>query len=167
MKTSTLYEILGALLLYGIVFAAIWILRYSLDPVLLGTGLVPGDEGNPNIPLSNLVDAFQLYASIVLGISFVCFFIWYLLGGVVIRPTAPAATWMLIWLLFFVVIAASAGVVSWLSQQDMDAASSDYRQEYVAGFYFVSGLVLYYLASIFFSPLHARYRIWPAKHLRR
>src|ERR1700722_18533340 len=100
MKTI-LYEILGALVLYGLVFAAIWILRYSVDPFLLGTGLV-ADESSVNNQLSNLIDTFQLYASIVLGVSLVCFFLWYLLGSVVIRATAPSSTWIIVWFLFVV-----------------------------------------------------------------
>ncbi|WP_058187897.1 hypothetical protein [Terracidiphilus gabretensis] len=165
MKTI-LYEILGALVLYGLVFAAIWILRYSVDPFLLGTGLV-ADESSVNNQLSNLIDTFQLYASIVLGVSLVCFFLWYLLGSVVIRATAPSSTWIIVWFLFVVVILAAAGVVTFYSQLKMDEITADYQQGYVAGFYFLFGFLLYYLASVFFSPLHARYRIWPARHVRR
>jgi hypothetical protein len=166
MKTI-LYEILGALLLYGLVFAAIWIFRDSLDPSLVGTGML--QEGSKvNQALSNLLDTFQFYASIVLGVSLVCFFLWYLLGSVAIRATAPASTWIAVWFLFAVVILVSAGVVIYLSQQDLlQLLVKDYEPGYTAGFYLLSGFLLYYVASVFFSPLHARYRIWPARHVRR
>jgi len=165
MKNSTVYEIIGALLLYGVFFVAIWVFRDQVDPVLLGTGIDPGGE-NANV-LVRLLDNFQLYGSIVLGVSLVCFLIWYAMAASAIRPTAPNSTYLLVWFLLFVVILASAGIVYWVSTGQLDAISKDYLPEYVAGFYFGAGLLLYYAASVFFSPLHARYRIPPAKYVRR
>ncbi len=167
MKNSTLVKIVIALLFYCIAFAAILVQGEDNPLVLkvLGTELDPHGGQQQVTQLINLVTSFQTYAAIVLSVSLVCFLVWHVLTAAVIRPTARSSTWLLVWWLLLVVILVSACIVSFVAMPVLNGFTEDYKPGYVAAFYIGVSIFLYWTASVFCSPLNARYRIWPAKYL--
>ena len=134
-------------------------------PLRAGTDYIPTViDSNPSSPnAADIVQSFQINTSIVLGVSLLCFWIWFWLAGWEIHPTKPQGTWLLVWwlLLFVVVIAAIIAMVrSFLSLGENPDAFSGFT---AASIYFGLGIFLYYLASILSSPLRARYRVPGAK----
>jgi hypothetical protein len=163
MKNRLLIDLVFTLLIYGIVFAVLWVSPDLVDAQILNSGIDPGsDQG---ALLQTLIEKFQMYASIMLGVSLVSYLIWYVLGEYVVRPNASGSTWYLLWFVLLILILGSAGLTTYLSQVDM-GDTKNYTPEYVATFYFASSVLLFYIVSVFFSPTHAKYRIWPAKYIR-
>lgn len=157
MKISFVIEILLALFLYGVVFAALaWV---GSDVI---AGIIDSD-----VKHAEIAEHFTQYAYILLGASLVCFLLWFTFAAGVIHPTAPGGRWLLVWFLLLFVVLVAAGVVTWLLQQDFVELQDPYDPWRVGGLYFGAGVILYYVASVVCSPLRARYRIPPAKILHR
>jgi hypothetical protein len=95
------------------------------------------------------------YSLIMVGASLFCMLAWYALGEWGIKPWASSGVWLGTWFFLLAVVAATATVIYFLDYPNSDP--------YLL---FGGGIGAYYLASVLFSPAGAKYRIWPAIHVR-
>jgi hypothetical protein len=152
MKNKPAFNLVGIILIYALFALAI--------------SQIPPEYLSPVISTSkqNFAYDFQNNAYIVLGVSFACMVLWFILGEWVIQPFAAGTTWYLTWFLLFAVVVGTAVWVSYLGPKDhrsLDPLNYD-----AAGWYLGAGVLSFYLTSVFFSPTSAQYRIWPAKLVR-
>ena len=147
MKNRVLTDILAILVLYG-VYAAIIYLVSTQSTIL---GISP-----QRFRMVEFILHFKNDSWIVMAVSLMCMLAWYVLGEWGIKPYAPSGTWLLVWFFLLVVILGAAIAVAF-----MDPLNST-----VTTYYFIGGVFFFYLGSVFFSPLNAKYVVWPARHLR-
>lgn len=102
-------------------------------------------------------DKPPVWPASMLAVSLAMMLLWYVLGEWVIRPNASAATWYAAWSAGLLVILIAATVATFVEVAD-DASP---------WLHFLGGIGTYYLASVLFSPEFAKYRIWPARLIRR
>jgi len=86
--------------------------------------------------------------------------LWYVLGEWVIRPHASATTWYGTWFALLALILGWACFVFIMESQDTSANPNPWL-------HFLGGAGFFYLASVLFSPLFAKYLIWPAVIVRK
>lgn len=95
----------------------------------------------------------------VVGVSLLCALVWYVLGEWSIRSWASLATWYSLWFLLLLVIVAVAAVMQFVGSWKLPDTGMNVTM-------FVGGAGFYYLATMLFSPFHAKFLIWPSKHIR-
>ena len=140
---SLLIDLAGILIVYS-VYAVNTVLIYGLDRFT-------GDE-LARLPLE------------MLCISLGCTLLWYALGEWVIRPTAPSGTWYAVWFLLLAIIVGAAAYITFAEGREALVHSDAEAHPWL---HFVGGVGYYYVASVLFSPTFAKFRIWPARHVRK
>ena len=156
MTNKQLLNLIGILALAAVYALAIYFL--IPDDVL-------GYTGKLNVhDQAAYIQSFRDYMSVVAGVAVLCSLTWFVLGGWGIKPWAPARTWYLSWFSLLLLILLTATVLCFVR---LDGAAPGPVSPQVASFYFLGGVAYFYLASVFFSPTHAMYLIWPSRLIRR
>jgi uncharacterized BrkB/YihY/UPF0761 family membrane protein len=108
------------------------------------------------------LEAFQYWSLVVMGISLLVTFCWYVVGS--LGPKAHSTshgTWVIIWLMGLLVVLA-AGIVAWFFGPQAS------EKNYILGLYFCcGGAFFYYLATMLFSPVNIKYSVAGSKMIRR
>ena len=132
---------------------------YILEPMLLKT--YP-----PNLPIDTTIDlwieSFQTWAYVCVGAAVIAIILWYLFGQTVFKtnhekPNGKRGLWALLFIL-----PACAIAISFFS---LDETESEPVLAYL--FFVVNGLLLYYLATVFFSPPSVKYTPSLSMQIRR
>lgn len=144
MKNRMLIDVAGIL--------AIYILYLIATVMLYGVERFSGD-------------AIETLPLVMVGVSLACTLCWYALGEWVIRPFASAGTWYAVWALLLMIVVATASYVSF-REGVLANLPGHTDAETFTWLHFVGGIGSYYLSSVFFSPTFAKFRIWPASHVR-
>jgi vacuolar-type H+-ATPase subunit I/STV1 len=90
--------------------------------------------------------------------SLAAILLWYVLGEWVIRPNATAAKWLATWWLIFVGLGIFVAVACFMETFGQTQSTDAYPWLHVVGC-----MGAFYVCSVLFSPLFARYTIWPAR----
>ncbi len=141
MMKRVLTEVVGILFIYAIYAIAV-VLFYDVD--------ISAPENWPIWPL------------VVWAGSFLAMAIWYVLASVVIAPQQPLRVWAGVWLLLLSLVIIGAAAATYVE----DFYQTDTFQPN-PWLHFVGGVGAYYLASLLFSPLFAKYVVWPARFVRK
>ena len=107
----------------------------------------------------DMAEAMSGSSLAVVGVSLLCALAWYVLGEWGIRSWASLATWYSLWFLLLVVILVTAAVMQFVTSLALPDTGMNVTM-------FLGGAGFYYLATILFSPFHAKFLIWPSKHIR-
>jgi len=135
--TRIFRDLAGILLIYAL-YAAVTVLLYDVDSFL---------NGEP--PIWPVV----MWLGSLIGML-----LWYVLGEWVIRPNASSTTWYGTWFLLLALIVGCACFVTYKELLSPDS---------YPWLHFLGGMGAYYLSSVFFSPLFAKYLIWPSRIVRK
>jgi hypothetical protein len=135
--TRIFRDLAGILLIYA-VYAAVTVLLYDLD--------------------SFFTDSPPIWPIVMLLCSLIGMLIWYALGEWVIRPNAPSTTWYGTW---FLLLALILGCACYVTFEEFKLPDS------YPWLHFLGGVGAYYLSSVLFSPLFAKYRLWPSRLIRK
>ncbi|HZI56698.1 MAG TPA: hypothetical protein VFF39_07970 [Verrucomicrobiae bacterium] len=105
---------------------------------------------------------FNYWSLVVMGISLLSAFGWYVLGAWGPKAYSTAlGTWILIWFMGLALALAAGFMAIWLGPQAGEKA-------YVlAAFYLVAAALFYYLATMLFSPVNIKYVVPGSKLFRR
>ena len=151
MKSRVDFDLLFVVLLYA-AYAAVIVVLYGPERF---TG-----------------DTFESLPLVMLGISLACTVLWYVLGQWLLRPNASAGTWYAWWAVLLVVVVAAASYISFHESAIANMAvpagqTANTDAEAIPLLHFLGGVGCFYLATVLFSPIVTRFRIWPARHVRR
>lgn len=141
MIKQVITDIVGILLVY-ILYAMVIVLIYD--------------------PESFLGDDWPIWPVFMWCCSLAATLLWYLIGELVIRPSASPAVWLGVWFLLLAVVVLCAGTASyfeWVEQTDASIFCPE--------LHFSGGIGAYYLSGVLFSPLLGKYMIWPAQYVRK
>lgn len=155
MRSRAVKDLILILVIYGIYSAAIYLL--SVNSVLDSLGVASTRQDIAN----TLNDEFAMWSFIVMGVSLVCMLAWYVLGEWGIKAhRASSGTYWLTWLILLVIVLGVAFVAYFEGPQP------DTNAYVLALFYFGGGFLFYYFASVFCSPINAKYLIPPSRQVR-
>jgi hypothetical protein len=141
-----------ALLIYGAI-AGSWPAELGVQPGRTSQDrLVTADE---------FQELFQQWAIGVGIIALVCALAWYVLGEWGPRSGMKAGGWLLTWVVLLLVVAvAVVGALFW-------GPPASENGWVLGGFFAVTGLLFFYLATALFSPTNTKYVVPGSKLLRR
>ena len=94
--------------------------------------------------------------------SLAAILIWYVMAEWVVRPNAGNGTFRVLWFVLLAAVICCEAFVAWMELTEESGQSNAYPWLHVVG-----GIGTYYVASVLFSPLYAKYAIWPASRIRR
>lgn len=140
MKIHYLRDFAGFLLIYAL-YAAVIVLMYGGIDIFM-------DDAPPMWPIWMLVGS--LSATLV----------WYFLGEFVIRPNAPNITWYSTW---FALVALILGWACFVAYNEFVEAPAQWNPY----LHFIGGFFAFYISTVLFSPTFSKYRIWPARIVRK
>ena len=140
-----------ALCIVGILFLTFlfFFVAYFFEPMLL-------DTYQPSLPedltIDQWMDSFQFWACVCVGVAVIACFLWYLLAQSVIKtnydkPNGKRVLWAC---LFFLPACAVA-----ISIYFIEETESEPLLAYLC--FMVNGFLLYYLATMLFSPTSVKY----------
>jgi hypothetical protein len=155
MRSRAAIDMILILLIYGIYLALILLLSSNGVLESFNVGSTNRQQA------ATLSDDFTNSCMIVLAVSLACMLAWYVLGEWGIKPhRAKPGTYWFTWLALLIIVGI-AGVVAY-----MLGPQPDENAYILAMFYLGEGLLFFYLASVFCSPVNAKYLIPPSKLVR-
>jgi len=136
MKSTVLRDFTFIFLIYAVYFVITLVVAY-----------LQGDIA--------MEEAWSALSLAVLGVSLLCAVVWYVIGEWIMRPSTSRASWYILWfILLLATLGTALAVVIFEPVPDLNLV------------YFLGGAGAYYLATMLFSPFHAKYLIWPSIHIR-
>src|SRR5262245_26460650 len=155
MKKRVIVDILSIVVIYAIYWTIIIV-------GALPDYDFPGGMGITAVDAEQFLEDFKVWSQLVMGVSLVATFGWYVVGEWGPKPhTTRASTWLLIWFLGLVVALGGGFLGSWFGPVPSE------NREVLAAFYVVSAALFFYLATLLFSPVNVKYVVPGSKWIRR
>lgn len=152
MNSKTAVNAIGMIAVYLIAAAVLFL----LPPSALGP---TGDQDQ-----QLFLETFRHNALTLLGISFACAALWFVLAEWVISAWVEMRTRLIAWFAILLIVVGASIVMAYRGPKP---GPSDPANHTVPTYYALGGIMTFYLASVLFSPSNAKFAVWPARHVRR
>lgn len=104
---------------------------------------------------------FTDWAMGIMFVSGIAVLIWYVLGEWGPRAQRTSGgTWVIIWLVLFVVVLAAGLIAVFVGPQASE------NELALASVFLTSGVLFFWLATVFLSPVTIKHLVFPAKYVR-